>query len=147
MKLDNLTGPHQSTARTVLRIGGVLCLLLGAILVLIGFGSFFASFATIGRGLSGGPIGESAMPRYFWCAFLGMPLIFVGGTMCMLGFGGAVLRFFSGETSPVAKDTFNYVADGVQPGLRSVGRSLAEGVAEGSRGDEPEGRDRPEPRE
>lgn len=117
----------------------------GALLVLIGFGSFFASFATIGRGLSGGPIGETAMPRYFWCAFLGMPLLFVGSTLCMLGYGGAVLRYWSGETSPVAKDTFNYVADGIQPGLRSVGRSLAEGVAEGSRVDKPEQRDLREP--
>ena len=42
---------------------------VGLIFLIIGMASFFSAFG------GGGP------PRLFWCCFVGMPLLFVGGVM------------------------------------------------------------------
>jgi hypothetical protein len=125
MSEDKLQAPHHSTVRTVLRVGGPVIALVGLIFMIVGVGSFFASF------------GSFEGPRYFWCAFVGMPLLFVGVVMCKFGYMGAIFRYWAGETAPVAKDTFNYVAEGAQPGLRAIGKSITEGVVEGRKGGEP----------
>jgi hypothetical protein len=41
---------------------------------------------------------------------------------------GAVGRYMAGEMAPVAKDTFNYMADGTQDGIRTVARAVGEGL-------------------
>ena len=115
-KLD----PGHAGKRTILRVAGILTLIAGAALLAIGFGSFFAAFG------SWGP------PRLFWCAFVGMPLLFVGSVMCMFGFMGSVARYQVGEAAPVAKDTFNYLANGTQEGIRTVASAIGEGLKEGS---------------
>jgi hypothetical protein len=63
--------------------------------MIVGYGSFFASF------------GSFEPPRFFWCAFVGMPLLFVGIVMCMFGYLGAFQRYVTGESAPVAKDVVN----------------------------------------
>jgi hypothetical protein len=125
MNENQLQSPHHSTARMILRVGGPLVALVGLILMIVGVGSFFASF------------GSFEPPRYFWCAFAGMPLLVVGLVMCKFGYLGTVFRYFAGETAPVAKDTFNYVAEGMQPGVRALGKSITEGIVEGQKGHEP----------
>jgi hypothetical protein len=85
--------------------------------MLVGGISFFSAF-----GDGGGP------PRLFWCVFLGMPTLFVGIVMCKLGYIGAVARYIAAESAPVAKDTVNYMAEGTQDGVRTVARSVAEGI-------------------
>lgn len=92
---------------------------VGLILILIGLISFFASFGSFG-----GP------PKYFWCAFLGMPTLFVGVVMCQAGFIGTVQRYLAGETAPVAADTFNYTADAVRPGVKAVASAIRDGLKE-----------------
>jgi hypothetical protein len=118
MNENPLQSPHHSTVRTFLRVGGPIVALAGLIFMIVGIGNFFAAF------------GGHEPPRYFWCVFAGMPLLALGLTMCKFGYVGAFFRYLAGETAPVAKDTFNYVADGAQPGLRAVGKSIAEGVAQ-----------------
>ena len=112
--------PEHGKKKQVIRYIGIALLVVGAILILIGLGSFFASF-----GSKGGP------PRYFWCAFLGMPISFVGTVLTGYGFMGAVARYTAGEAAPVAKDTFNYMAEGTQDGVRT----LASAIGQGLRGD------------
>jgi hypothetical protein len=77
--------------------------------------------------------GGMEMPRYFWCGFVGLPLMALGGAMCQFGYLGDVARYVSAETSPVAKDTANYLAEGIQPGAKAVAKSIAEGVLEAKR--------------
>ena len=117
--------------RSVLRVLGPLVLLAGLIFTIIGFVSFFSSFGSAFDGFGSGPglPGHSGFgpPRYFWCAFVGLPLMAVGGYMSAAGFAGTILRYVSSEASPVGKDTFNYMAKGTRSGVdtltRTVGRA------------------------
>ena len=119
MNEDKLQISQQARVRRTLRGVGLAVLALGGLLTLIGVGSFFASF------------GSFESPRYFWCAFLGVPLLFVGGVMTMFGFLGAVNRYVAGESAPVAKDVVNYMGENVQPGVKSIARAVTEGIKEG----------------
>jgi hypothetical protein len=119
MNEGKLQAPQHSAMRNTLRRAGVTILGLGGLLTLIGIGSFFASF------------GSFEPPRYFWCAFLGMPLLFVGGAMTMFGFMGTVQRYVVGESAPVAKDLVNYMGENIQPGIKSIAKAVTEGIKEG----------------
>lgn len=63
-----------------LRFAGLVFLLAGLAFEVVGIVSFVTA-------LSGeGPA------RLFWCAFVGMPLLLIGGAMCMVGFTRALAR-------------------------------------------------------
>jgi hypothetical protein len=113
-----LQSPQHSNARTVLRVVGPVIAAVGLLLMIVGFASLFASF------------GRFEPPRFFWCAFVGMPLLFVGIGMCMFGYLGAFYRYFAGEVAPVAKDAVNYMGEGVQPGVKAVAKAVTEGIIE-----------------
>ena len=117
MNEDRLQSPRHSGIRDVLRIGGPLIAGIGLLFTIVGFGSFFASF------------GSFEPPRYFWCAFVGMPLLFVGIAMCMYGYLGSFYRYVAGESAPVAKDVVNYMGENVQPGSSWISRSIVSGGA------------------
>ena len=106
---------HKGPQSVLCRIGPIL-LGLGVLLTIIGFASFFLAFGN------------------FWCAFLGMPLMFVGGVMSSYGFMGKMMRYQAQEMAPVAKDTFNYMADGTKDGIRTVASALGQGLSEGGLG-------------
>ena len=113
---------HQNLKiRTVLRLVGPVTAALGLTLMIIGFGSFFASF------------GSFEPPRYFWCAFAGMPLFVVGTIMCRFGYLGAIQRYVAGESAPVAKDVVNYMGENAQPGIKDVAKAITEGIIEGQK--------------
>ena len=122
MNENRLQSPRHSGIRGVLRIGGPLIAAIGLLFMIVGFGSFFASF------------GSFEPPRYFWCAFVGMPLLFVGIAMCMYGYLGAFYRYVAGESAPVAKDVVNYMGENVQPGVKAVTKAATEGVIEAQKG-------------
>jgi hypothetical protein len=75
--------------------------------------------------------GSFGIPDYFWLAFVGMPLMFVGSVMSMYGFMGAVARFMAGEAAPVAADTVNYMAEETKGAVETVAKAAAKGVVEG----------------
>ena len=118
MSDDKLQSPQHATIRTVLRVGGPIIALIGLLFIIVGIGSFFASFGTFEQ------------PRYFWCTFVGMPLLFVGLVMCKFGYLGAVFRYVAGETAPVAKDAVNYLGEGIQPGVKAMTKAATEGIIE-----------------
>ncbi len=105
--------------RNALRAGGILLLVIGGIFMLVGLVDFFSAF------------GGMRAPRLFWCFFIGMPLLFVGGAMTGYGFMGAVGRYVAGEGAPVAKDTLNYVAENTQEGVKTVASAVGEGLRDG----------------
>ena len=131
MNESKLQSPKHSSARTVLRVGGVMLVLLGLLLMIVGVGSFFAAF------------GGFEPPRYFWCVFAGMPLLFVGLVMCKLGFLGAVYRYMAGETAPVAKDTINYLGEGTQPGVKAFSKAVSDGIRDSQQDEPPKPQDPP----
>jgi hypothetical protein len=124
MNENQLKSPQHDSVRKVLRTGGPALIGVGLILMIIGFASFFGSFS--------GP----GMPNYFWCAFLGMPVLFVGIVMTKWGYLGAAYRYVAGETAPVLKDTANYIGEGIQPGVKAVAKAVTEGIREGQ-GEQP----------
>jgi hypothetical protein len=125
MNDNKLQSPEHQRIRTFLRVGGPIVALIGLIFVTVGIGSFFASF------------GSFESPRYFWCAFVGMPLLFVGLVMCKFGYLGAIYRYVAGETAPVAKDAVNYLGEGIQPGVKSVAKAVTEGIIEAQKEQKP----------
>ena len=116
--MSKLQTPQHNGTRSFLRVAGLLVATVGLIFIIIGMASFFSAF------------GGGGLPRLFWCAFVGMPLFFVGSVMCIFGFMGAVARYTAAEQVPVATDAINDLAEGTQGAVKTVARSIAEGVKE-----------------
>ena len=117
--MSTLQTPKHSAARSLLRIVGPSIALVGLSFMIVGIVSFFSA------------IGSFETPRLFWCCFVGMPLLFVGGVLSMFGFMGAVSRYAAAEQVPVATDAINDLAVGTQNAVKTVARAVAEGVKEG----------------
>jgi hypothetical protein len=117
MTEEDRIDPHHRSRRALLRFLGVSLVVLGLLFTVCGVASFFTSFGTF------------EPPRYFWCAFVGLPLLAVGAAICQFAYFGSVFRFFAGESAPVAKDTFNYMAEGTQEGVRTVAKAIREGLS------------------
>jgi len=101
--------PGHNKVRDLLRVAGPVVLGLGVLFMLIGFVSFVSAFNSMGH------------PSYFWCMFVGTKI----------GYLGAVARYMAGESAPVAKDTFNYMADGTKEGVRDIASAIKDGITGG----------------
>ncbi|MDR3634698.1 MAG: zinc ribbon domain-containing protein [Isosphaeraceae bacterium] len=111
------TGPQVSS---LLRVAGLSMVAAGAVLTLVGMISFFSAFGTF------------QFPRYFWCTVVGLPLLGFGLQISGLGFLGAFTRYVSGQTAPVQRDTFNYLAKETRGGVHTIAEAAAHGVAAGT---------------
>jgi len=116
--MSKLQTPRHRGIRRFLRIVGPIVALVGLGFLTVGLISFFSAF-------NGG-----GSPRFFWCGFVGIPLLFVGGAMCLFGFMGAIARYSAAEHVPVATDAINDLADGTQGAVKTVARAVTEGVRE-----------------
>jgi hypothetical protein len=116
--MNDLQSPKHASVKSFLRIAGPLLVLVGLLFTVIGMVSFFSSF------------GSFQSPHYFWCCFVGMPLLFIGLIFSKFGYLGGVLRYLAAESAPVAKDSVNYLAEGTKDALKTVTRAVAEGVQE-----------------
>lgn len=116
--------PRHNQRRDALRIIGPAIVLVGIIFAVIGFGSFFSSF------------GSFEPPRYFWCAFVGLPLIGIGGAICKFAFMGSVTRYMANEVAPVGKDVVNYMAAGTKDAIHDVAAAVGQGLQAGQAGKE-----------
>jgi hypothetical protein len=103
----------------VLQIVGPTLAIIGLLFTIIGLGSLFSSSGTF------------ELPRYFWCAFVGLPLLFVGLALSHFAFLGSFFRYYFGEAAPVLKDTFNYLAEGTKGGMKSTAQAIGEGLSAG----------------
>jgi hypothetical protein len=112
--------PEHFDIRDALRVIGPLVVGVGLIFTIIGMGSFFSSF------------GGFEPPRYFWCAFIGLPLMGIGGSICKFAFMGAVTRYIADEVAPVGKDVVNYMADGTKDSVRDMAAAVGEGLSQSS---------------
>ena len=66
-------------------------------------------------------------PQYFWLFFIGFPLIGLGSSLCKLGYGADLAKYQSRELAPVAKDTFNYIANEATDGVEAITRAVQKG--------------------
>ena len=116
--MNQIASPKHNAVRTFLRVGGPLMALIGLVFLAVGLVSFFSAF------------GSFQPRRLFWCAFVGLPLLFVGVVMSKFGYLGSVVRYLAAESAPVAKDTVNYMAEGTKDAVKTVAQAVAEGVQE-----------------
>ncbi|HUT29316.1 MAG TPA: zinc-ribbon domain-containing protein [Sedimentisphaerales bacterium] len=117
MEEEKIDSGHGGV-RKVFRVAGPVVAVFGLVLLIIGFVSLISSF------------GSFEPPRYFWCSFVGMPLLFVGAVLCMFGFMGKVARYQAAEIGPVARDAFNYMAEGTEQGIKTVAGAIGKGLRE-----------------
>jgi hypothetical protein len=115
---NKIAAPKHDGVRLFLRVFGPLLTLAGLIFIAVGMISFFSAFGSFGP------------PRYFWCCFVGTPILFIGFVMCKFGYFGSIVRYIAAESAPVAKDTVNYMAEGTAGAVKTVARAVAEGVQE-----------------
>ena len=111
--------PGAPAHRQLLRVLGFVLVATGGVFAVVGFVDFFGAF------------GGRQPPQKFWCLFVGLPLLGLGGALLKFGYVGEISRYVAGETAPVATDTFNYVAEGVRPGIRHVSEALRAGRSGG----------------
>lgn len=129
--MNNKIDKNHSQKRTVFRTVGPILLSIGLIFVIVGIVDFFSAARipfTGGPGFMPGT--DFGGPDLFWCFFVGLPLIFVGGVMTATGFMGAVARYHAEEIAPVGKDVFNYMAKGTSEGVETISRSIHKGITE-----------------
>jgi ribosomal protein L40E len=110
--------PNQySEARAIMKAVGPAIAGLGVLLIAVGMISFFSA------------MGGGGLPEYFWCAFLGMPVLFVGVVISKFAYIGTVTRYMAGEVAPVGKDVTNYMVTGTKDSIREVATAVGEGFA------------------
>jgi hypothetical protein len=112
--------PQHTQTRDILRMVGPAVIIVGLIITAIGIVSFFSSF------------GSFEPPHYFWCAFVGLPLVALGGGICRFAFMGAVSRYMANEVAPVGKDVVNYMAQGTKGAVRDVAAAVGDGLRAGA---------------
>jgi len=118
--MNQTIDPQHIRKRKICRTIGIISLSIGGLFTAIGVGGFIISIAL-----------SSPSPLLIVFAFIGMPLLFVGTVLSGYGFMGAVARYSAQEMAPVAKDTFNYVADGTQEGVKTIATAIGQGIASG----------------
>lgn len=111
--------PGHNATRDALRVLGPLVFVVGGLFMLVGVVDFFSSF------------GSMRPPTMFWCCFVGMPLMGIGGALTKAGFAGKIVRYYSQELTPAATDTFNYAARETKDSIRDI----ADAIGDGLRGD------------
>jgi ribosomal protein L40E len=116
--------PKHDEVRGLLRVVGPLVSALGIMLIVIGFASLLSSMGTF------------EPPRFFWCSFVGIPVLFLGLVMTVPAYMGVVGRYVSAEAAPVQKDTFNYLSEGTSEGVRRLAEAAGEGFSTGVAGQE-----------
>jgi RNA polymerase subunit RPABC4/transcription elongation factor Spt4 len=115
---DPQIDPGHNNLRNALRVAGPVIAATGLVLMIVGLVNFFMAF------------GGMEPPRLFWCAFVGIPLLGVGGILTSYAFLGRFMRYVAGETAPVGKDTFNYLAEGTREGVQAVAGAIGQGLRE-----------------
>ena len=99
MKRNTINDPKHQQTKTNLRIAGFILVGIGGMLTLVAIIDFFSA------------AGGFEPPKLFFLAFIGIPLLGIGGVCLKMGYMKEVASFVASQTAPVATDTFNYVVD------------------------------------
>ncbi len=114
----SLEGSHHQGLRQTMRVLGPMVVVVGGLFTLVGLVSFFSAF-------NGG-----GMPRYFWCAMIGLPMVGIGLNLCRFAYLGSIQRYVASEVAPVQRDAFNFLLDGTQESVKSLARNVGQGIYE-----------------
>ena len=119
---ENRIDPGHNFTRDTLRTIGPVLLVIGGVFMIVGLVDFFSAF------------GGWHEPHLFWCLFVGMIFLGIGGPMTKFGYLGKIMRYMGQEAAPPVKDTFNYMADGTKDGIKTVVGAIGEGLRESGLG-------------
>jgi RNA polymerase subunit RPABC4/transcription elongation factor Spt4 len=117
---EKINAAH-SKIREILRITGPMMLIIGGLCIAIALFDVIRVIVT----------DSFDPPKLAALFFIGGPLLVAGFGVTSFAFMGAVVRYQAAEAAPVAKDTFNYMADGTQEGIKTVVKAVGEGLASG----------------
>lgn len=131
----NLDTDRHRSNRSVLRIIGPIVLIAGILLTVVGIGGFFLGMI---NAFDQGPSfdGPPSEFKLFFLAFIGIPLMGIGGAITKFAFMGSIARYAASEIAPVGKDTANYVIDGTKDAVGDLAQSVGAGIAAGMAGDQ-----------
>lgn len=113
--MSNVPSPGlrgQAGARTTFRVAGVVLFGTGLVLTVVAFADLLSTMSS----------DSFEGPKHFWMAFVGLPLMGVGGWCLQAGFLGVASRYVAGEGAPVLKGSAAYLSDG--QGILGVGRTV-----------------------
>ncbi len=108
---------NNTTFRNILRLLGPIVLILGIVFLGVAIRDFFVGFN------NSTTFGEPQNERFHY-AFIGMPLIFVGGAMTSFGYMGSVLRYQASQVAPVGKDVVNYMLDNTKDSASGFAKAI-----------------------
>jgi hypothetical protein len=111
--------PDSSGIRNFCRVAGPISLGIAGILIATAIINFTIAF------------GGTKPPTLFWCFPLAFPFLIAGAIMTNFGYMGKIARYHASQMAPVAKDTFNYMADGTADGIKTMASAIGEGLSEG----------------
>jgi len=115
--MSNATDDPNRGKRTAFRALGALLLLVGVFLLLVAIVDFFGAMSSDD---------VSSQPTRFWMAFVGLPLIALGGWLLQAGFLGATAGYVASETAPAVRRTSEAWSDGANgPYCRQCGKRAA----------------------
>ena len=124
--------PNHKQKRTIIRIVGFVFIGIAIILAI----SAFNTPSTKPEDFLSGNVGMNQIEKEGMSKFtkIGGAMFsgFIGFACLAFGYQGAVARYQAGEMAPVAKDTFNYMANETQDGVRTIGRAFSEGIKDSS---------------
>lgn len=92
-----------------LRIVGFTLLAIGFIFAMIGFIDFFAT---------------NDFPTKFWCLFVGIPLLGIGGMLTLLSFQREMHSYAKNESVPV----INEASEELSPAIRNTAQAIKDGL-------------------
>ena len=99
---------HEKTKK-ILKIVGIIVLVVGLALTIAGFANFFKHMAN--------QTGE--MPKLFFLAFIGLPMMAIGGMLMIFGFRRELLTYVKNESVPV----INEASEDLSPAIKNVAQS------------------------
>jgi RNA polymerase subunit RPABC4/transcription elongation factor Spt4 len=111
----------HTKVRGVLRIVGPVLIVMGGLCIAVALFDVIRVIVT----------DSFDMPKLAVLFFIGGPMLVAGFGMTSFAFMGAVARFQAGEVAPVARDTFNYMAEGTQEGVKTAAKAVGEGLSSG----------------
>lgn len=111
---------RHAAVRRSLRTIGPIVLGFGAVLALVGLVDFFRSF------------GGFEPPRYFWCAFVGLPIAMFGVVLTNIAYLGAITRYVTREGLPIQREAFNEMVETTSPAIEALARAVGQGISAGT---------------
>lgn len=88
---EELKAKHRRTKRT-LKIVGVIIAVAGLGLVIMGFTDMILASS------------EGESPSLFWGLIAGLPMLAIGGALCLMGFRKEMARYIKNESVPVLNE-------------------------------------------